>query len=74
MLTLAMVEKLHEAFAEIAKIEKRNAEYIRECECRDDWDGRDIEIMDQSDIKNWESVIAEVYAEEDAADMAREGE
>ena len=74
MLTIAMVEKLDEAFAEIAKIEKRNREYIRERELRDDWDGRDIEIMDQSDIKYWDSVIAEVYAEEDAADMARLGE
>mgnify|MGYP000873035140 CR=1 FL=1 len=74
MLTIAMVEKLDEAFAEIAKIEKRNREYIRERELRDDWNGEDIEIMDQSDIKYWDSVIAEVYAEEDAADMARLGE
>jgi hypothetical protein len=74
MLTIAMVEKIDEAFAEIAKIEKRNREYIRERQLRDDWDGEDIEIMDYSDIHHWHLVIAEVYAEEDAADMARLGE
>ena len=74
MLTIAMVEKIDEAFAEIAKIEKRNREYIRERELRDDWNGENIEIMDQSDIHYWHSIIEDVYAEEDAADMARLGE
>jgi hypothetical protein len=73
MLTLAMTEKIEQAFAEIAKIRKRNREYIRERQMRDDWNGEDIEIRD-SDIDYWHSVIAEVYDEEDAQDQAAEEE